>query len=81
MYISDAAFKLWTTSDLIRVEELLTQDILHPLHSSHHAHALAQRSLLRTRLQRSEMAIDDAKRVNFSSYIVSHCVDYHTSVA
>ena len=52
--------------DLIRVERLLTEVITHGLSPFHHANTLAQRSLVNTRLQRSDMAIDDAKRVKFS---------------
>ncbi|KAI9569853.1 hypothetical protein HD554DRAFT_2170850 [Boletus coccyginus] len=62
MYISDAAFKLWTQGDLTRVEELFADDIIHPSNPSHHARALAHRALVRSRLKRCDMAIDDAKK-------------------
>ena len=66
MCISNATFKSWMLGDLIRVERLLTEDITHGLSPFHHANTLAQRSFVNTRLQRSDMAIDDAKKVNFS---------------
>ncbi|KAF8546332.1 hypothetical protein OG21DRAFT_1502001 [Imleria badia] len=61
-YISDAAFKLWRQGDLTRVEELLTEDIIHPDNPSDHAHALAHRALVRARSKQWEVAIDDAKK-------------------
>ncbi|KAI9569819.1 WD40-repeat-containing domain protein [Boletus coccyginus] len=62
MYISDAAFKLWTQGDWVRVEELLGEDIIYPSNPFHHARALALRALVRTRLKRCDIAIDDAKK-------------------
>ncbi|KAI9569839.1 hypothetical protein HD554DRAFT_2313201 [Boletus coccyginus] len=62
MYISDAAFKLWTQGDLARVEQLFADDIMHPSNPFHHACALAHCALVRTHLKRYEMAIDDAKK-------------------
>ena len=66
MCISDTTFKSWMQGDLTHVEHHLTEDITHALSPFHHANTLAQRSLVNTRLQRSHMAIDDAKRVIFS---------------
>jgi len=66
MYISDAAFKLWTQGDLARAEELFAEETIHTSNPSHHACALAHRALVRTRLKRYDMAIDDAKKVNLS---------------
>ncbi|KAF8556862.1 hypothetical protein OG21DRAFT_1495255 [Imleria badia] len=62
MYIGDAAFKPWRQGDLTRVEELLTEDIIHPVNPFHHAHALAHRALVRSRSKQWDMAIDDAKK-------------------
>ncbi|KAF8556859.1 hypothetical protein OG21DRAFT_1482770 [Imleria badia] len=59
MYISDTAFKSWTEGNLTRVEQLLTEEILHPFHQ---ARALAQRALVRTRLKQWSTAVDDAKK-------------------
>ena len=73
MCISDAAFKSWTQGDLIRVEQLLTDDISHPFNPFYHSRALAQRALVRTRLKRWEMAIDDAKKVFFHAYNCISC--------
>jgi len=73
MYISDATFKLWTQGDMVRVEELFGEDILHPSNPFHHARALAHRALVRARLKRCDMAIDDAKKVTLthpSSHVV-----------
>ncbi|KAF8552374.1 hypothetical protein OG21DRAFT_1443645, partial [Imleria badia] len=56
--INDAAFISWTQGDLPRVEELLTKVIADP---DLHAHALALRALVRSRLKQTGMAIDDAK--------------------
>ncbi|KAF8546790.1 WD40 repeat-like protein, partial [Imleria badia] len=58
MCIDDAEFKSWTQGDLTRVEQLLTKDIADP---SLQALAFAQRSLVRSRLKRWDMAMDDAK--------------------
>jgi len=71
MYISDAAFKLWTQGDLTRVEELFAEETIHTSNLSHHACALAHRALVRTRLKRCDMAIDDAKKVNLSHLLPS----------
>jgi len=73
MCISDAAFKLWTQGDLVRVEELFGEDIIHPSNSLHHARALAHRALVRTRLKQCDMAIEDAKKVN-SGHLSYHIV-------
>ncbi|KAF8552461.1 hypothetical protein OG21DRAFT_1511487 [Imleria badia] len=59
MDIDDAVFKSWAEGDLTRAEQFLTEEIADP---SHHARALAQRALVRSRLQRSDMAMDDAKK-------------------
>ncbi|KAF8557544.1 hypothetical protein OG21DRAFT_1482211, partial [Imleria badia] len=59
MDIDDAAFKSWTQGDLTRVEELLTEVIADPVL---HAHALAQRALVRSRLKQTDMAMVDAKK-------------------
>ena len=64
--ITDEAFNSWTEGNLTRVERLLTEDITHGHSPFHLANMLAQRSLVNARLQRSDMAIDDAKRVIFS---------------
>ncbi|KAH0826783.1 hypothetical protein J3R83DRAFT_5198 [Lanmaoa asiatica] len=61
MYIGDATFRSWAQGDLIRVEELLTEEILHPSNFFHHARALAHRALMRIRSQQWNMAINDAK--------------------
>jgi len=66
MYISDAAFELWTQGDLARVKELFGEDIIHPSNPFHHARALAHRALVRTRLKQCDMAIDDAKKVTLT---------------
>ena len=60
MYLHDAVFDCWTQGDLARVDELLTEQIKDPFY---HAHALAQRALVRGRLKLWEMAIEDAKKV------------------
>ncbi|KAF8554959.1 hypothetical protein OG21DRAFT_967167 [Imleria badia] len=59
MYLDDAAFKSWTQGDLARVDELFTEQIADPLY---HAHALAQRALVRGRLKQWDMAVEDAKK-------------------
>jgi len=66
MYVSDAAFKLWMQGDLARVEELFGEDIIHTSNPFHHARALAHRALVRARLKRRDMAIDDAKKVTLT---------------
>ncbi|KAF8551601.1 hypothetical protein OG21DRAFT_1605225, partial [Imleria badia] len=58
MNIDDAAFKSWTQGDLTRAEELLTEVITVP---ALHAHALAQRALVRSRLKQTDTAMNDAK--------------------
>lgn len=65
MYISEAAFKLWTQGDLSSIEKLFTEDVLRPSNPFHCARALAHRALVRARLKQHDMAIDDAKKVNF----------------
>ena len=60
MYVGGATFKSWTQGDLARVEEFLTEEIADPVH---HARAFAQRSLVRSRLGRWDMATEDAKKV------------------
>ncbi|KAF8556849.1 WD40 repeat-like protein, partial [Imleria badia] len=73
MYISDAAFKFWTEGNLTRVEELLTQEILHPSNPFHHARALAHRALVRTRSKQWNTAVDDAKMsIKIQSSLVGH---------
>ena len=69
IYISDTMFELWMRGDLTRVEELLTEEIEHPVdpHLLRHARVLAYRALVRSRLQQWDMAIDDAKKVFLSS--------------
>ena len=64
MDVNDAAFNSWTQSDLTHVEELLTEEMTYPFHR---ARALAQRALIRSRLGRWDMAIEDAKKVILSS--------------
>ena len=66
MYIGDTVFESWTQGDLTRAEQFLTKDVTHPSNPFHHAHTLAQRSLVNTRLQRPGMATDDAKKVSVS---------------
>ena len=63
MYISDAAFKSWTQGDLIRVEDLLTEEIVLSSNPLHHAHALAYRALVRSRSKQWNMVVDDANKV------------------
>ena len=60
MDIDGAAFQVWTQGDLIRVEQLLTEDTADP---SLHSLALAQRAIVRSRLKRWGLAMDDAKKV------------------
>ena len=69
IYISVTIFELWMRGDLTRVEELLTEEIEHPVdpHLLRHARVLAYRALVRSRLQQWDMAIDDAKKVFLSS--------------
>ncbi|KAF8557900.1 hypothetical protein OG21DRAFT_1494421 [Imleria badia] len=57
--IDDAAFESWMQGDLTRVEELLTEVIADPVL---HAHALAQRALIRSRLKQTDLAMVDAKK-------------------
>ncbi|KAF8554958.1 hypothetical protein OG21DRAFT_1573744 [Imleria badia] len=71
MYLDDAAFKSWTQGDLTRVDELFTKQIADPLY---HAHALAQRTLVRGRLQQWDKAIEDAKKRTVIGYI-AHAVN------
>jgi len=73
MYISDAAFKLWTQGDLARVEDIFGEDIIYPSNPFHHARTLAHRALVRSRLKRCDVAIEDAKKVN-SGYLSRHVV-------
>ena len=73
MYISDAAFKSWTHGDLTRVEDLLTEEIVHSSNPLHHTHALAYRALVRSRSKQWNVVIDDAKKVilrHLSSHVV-----------
>jgi len=55
---------LWTQGDLARVGELFAEDTTCP-NPFYCARALAHRALVRTRLKQHDMAIDDAKKVNF----------------
>ena len=64
MDVDDAAFNSWTQGDLTHVEELLTEEMGYPFHR---ARALAQRSLVRSRMRRWDMAVEDAKKVILSS--------------
>ncbi|KAF8547157.1 WD40 repeat-like protein [Imleria badia] len=48
--------------DLTRVEELLKEEIVHPVNPLRHAHAHAHRALVRSRSKRWDMAIDDAQK-------------------
>lgn len=66
MCISDLVFDSWTQGDLIRVDELLTEEIRHPSTPFYHARALAHRVLVRARSKQRNTAIDDAKMVNLS---------------
>lgn len=50
---------------MIRVEELMTEEIVHPSNPLHHARALAHRALIRMRLKQWTTAVDDAKEVTF----------------
>ncbi|KAF8554957.1 WD40 repeat-like protein [Imleria badia] len=59
MDIDDAALKYWTQGDLTRTEALLTEVITDP---NLHAHALAQRALVRSHLKQTDMAMVDAKK-------------------
>ena len=61
MDIDSAALKSWTQGDLTRVEELLTELIIDPVL---HAHALAQRALVRSRLKQTDLSVVDAKKVS-----------------
>ena len=79
IYISDTIFELWMRDDLTRVEELLTEEIEQPVdpHLLRHARALAYRALVRSRLKQWDMAIDDAKKVFLSSFVLSR-TNHHT---
>ena len=56
--MSDAAFKPWIEGDLKTAEDKLSRDIGDRSH-----HALANRALVRTRMNKLDMAIEDAKKV------------------
>lgn len=79
MCIGDAAFKLWTLGDLSRVEQSLTQDMAHPSDPIHHAHALAQRALVRARSGQWDMANDDAEQVFIGHGLYTLCQRLHAS--
>ncbi|KAG9311583.1 hypothetical protein JVU11DRAFT_7792 [Chiua virens] len=55
-------FDSWMQSDLAGVERFLSDELLHPSISSHHAYTLAYRSLVRSRMKLYDLAIDDAKK-------------------
>ncbi|KAF8554954.1 hypothetical protein OG21DRAFT_1439363 [Imleria badia] len=71
MDINDTAFKSWMQGDLTRAEELLTEVITDP---ALHAHALAQRALVRSRLKQTDMAMDDAKKSIEAQRSVIGCI-------
>lgn len=73
MYFTDTTFNSWKQGDLNCVEELLTEEIAHPLNSFHHSCALANRALVRTRLKQLNMAIDDAKKVILGHLLFHLC--------
>ena len=72
IHINDAVYNSWTQGDLTRVEELLTEELEHTLYRSR-PRVLANRALVRTRLKRWDMAVDDAKKVLSCHLFVFSC--------
>ena len=71
IYITDAVYKSWAAGDLGRVEELLTGELVHASDSFYHACTLDNRALVRARLGKWRMAIDDTKKV-ISGHLMFH---------
>ncbi|KAG8216979.1 hypothetical protein J3R82DRAFT_7285 [Butyriboletus roseoflavus] len=70
---SNPVFESWTQGDLIRAEELLTEEIVHPSSPFHHASALAHRVIVRARSKQQNIAIDDAKMsIKVQRSVVGH---------
>jgi hypothetical protein len=67
----------WTQpeGDLTRTEQILTEKVLDVQDPSRHSQCLAHRSLVRSRLMRYNLAIDDAKKVAFRLSLVSSYIN------
>ena len=63
MHIRDAVFQSWARGDLLRVEELLTEETVRPTIPLRHARALVYRALAWCRSKQRDTVVKDTKKV------------------